>query len=485
MFSPSRRRADRKSLPPHQPEQLRRRKRVAVSQMEPDEQVMVMVVHSAWPFNMLRVRRTPEPDGEVVAIVPMQQHPLPPAAERYQWHVLEAESTRDFWKLAPGSLREVLGIDGERTNWDKDYDEATQGWVVRLYDGHQTLEPLPQPIAAAPTAAAEADAAVAIEDDEREDEEEGGSVGAVRSAAALLNSVKHSGGSLLILTGAGMSVSSGVPVFRGSDGSMSADFLRFLGDYNAARRRSGLAEADDWFSFSVPAMFAKATEKEAWAYWRWRTLRALVTPAEDYRTLNKLVEFFGTERTFVQSSNCDMLHERAGMPANRVHEIHGSLGRLQCAGPCCDALHPADDAFLERLRAEPDWVPRCPHCQDHCLRPNVMIFGDGQLVESALDIQSQNLAAFQEAVGPTRRGSSGEQNWAVLEIGAGVVVSSIRREAELLAAQGAGLVRINPSQEECDSMQLPQLQLAGTGRYHPLVARSNDALSALANELDL
>ena len=113
--------------------------------MEPDEQVMVMVVHSAWPFNMLRVRRTPEPDGEVVAIVPMQQHPLPPAAERYQWHVLEAESTRDFWKLAPGSLREVLGIDGERTNWDKDYDEATQGWVVRLYDGHQTLEPLPQP----------------------------------------------------------------------------------------------------------------------------------------------------------------------------------------------------------------------------------------------------------------------------------------------------------------------------------------------------
>jgi NAD-dependent SIR2 family protein deacetylase len=459
--------------------------------MEPAEQVMV--THSAWPFNMLRVRRTPEPDGEVVALVPMQQHQqLPPAAERHQWHVLEAESTGDFWKLAPGSkaaLREVLDVDGERTNCtaDKDYDEATQGWVVRLYDGHQTLEPLPQPIAAAAAAAAaaEPDAAVAIEEDEEEDEEEGGLVGAARLAAALLNSVKHSGGSLLILTGAGMSVSSGVPVFRGSDGSMSADFLRFLGGYNAARRRSGLAEADDWFSFSVPEMFAKATEKEAWAYWRWRTLRALVEPAEDYRTLNKLVEFFGTERTFVQSSNCDMLHERAGMPASRVHEIHGSLGRLQCAGPCCDALHPADDAFLERLRAEPDWVPRCPHCQVHCLRPNVMIFGDGQLVESALDGQSQNLAAFQEAVGPTRRGSGGEQNWAVLEIGAGVVVSSIRSKAELLASQGVGLVRINPSQEECDSMQLPHLQLAGTRRYHPLVARSNDALSALADELDL
>ena len=31
----------------------------------------------------------------------------------------------------------MLGIDGERTNWDKDYDEATQGWVVRLYDGQR------------------------------------------------------------------------------------------------------------------------------------------------------------------------------------------------------------------------------------------------------------------------------------------------------------------------------------------------------------
>ena len=49
---------------------------------------------------------------------------------------------------------------------------------------------------------------------------------------------------------------------------MSPDFLRFLGDYNAARQLHGMEPADDWFSFSVPQMFAKETEKEAWAYWR-------------------------------------------------------------------------------------------------------------------------------------------------------------------------------------------------------------------------
>ena len=42
------------------------------------------------------------------------------------------------------------------------------------------------------------------------------------SAATALLDVKAKGGALFILTGAGMSVQSGVPVFRSSDGSMSA-----------------------------------------------------------------------------------------------------------------------------------------------------------------------------------------------------------------------------------------------------------------------
>ena len=120
------------------------------------------------------------------------------------------------------------------------------------------------------------------------------------AAAACLRQVRDSGGRLLVLTGAGMSVSSGVPVFRGADGSMSADFLRFLGDFNSARTRHGLDPVDDWFDFSVPEMFREETEKEAWAYWRWRTLRTLVTPAEDYGQLMRIVEFFGPGRCFIE-----------------------------------------------------------------------------------------------------------------------------------------------------------------------------------------
>ena len=64
------------------------------------------------------------------------------------------------------------------------------------------------------------------------------------------------------MTGAGMSVQSGVPVFRNSDGSMSKDFLRFLAGYNKARAAAGRPTVDDWFGFSVPEMFHRSTAKE-------------------------------------------------------------------------------------------------------------------------------------------------------------------------------------------------------------------------------
>lgn len=124
-------------------------------------------------------------------------------------------------------------------------------------------------------------------------------------AAAALRKLKATSGSLLIVSGAGMSVQSGVPVFRRSDGTMSPDFLRFLALYNDARRKAGLPEAADWFDFSVPDMFRPETEAAAWQYWRWRILRAAVEPGKDYWHLANLVQYFGKEHVFVQTSNCD------------------------------------------------------------------------------------------------------------------------------------------------------------------------------------
>ena len=93
---------------------------------------------------------------------------------------------------------------------------------------------------------------------------------------------------------------------------MTPEFVKFLGDFDAARAKaktlveSGVQSLNnvslenvetesvglDWFQFSVPEMFQVTTEREAWAYWRWRTLRARVQPGEDYVLLQKIMDWY-------------------------------------------------------------------------------------------------------------------------------------------------------------------------------------------------
>lgn len=335
----------------------------------------------------------------------------------------------------------------------------------------------------------------------------------VGKAARALSKLKAGGGKLFILTGAGMSVQSGVPVFRMSDGSMSPDFLKFLGDFNLARRKAGLAEADDWFSFSVPEMFEKATEKEAWAYWRWRILRADVEPSQDYVQLMRIANWFGKGNYFITTSNCDQLHVKAGAPAESLYEIHGTVSKVQCANQCCDDLWPVDARFKERLARETEWVPRCPHC-DYALRPNVMIFGDNKLVFTGLDEQESNESSFVRkchcVVPPDNVGGSGEgegegtddcgrgfesaasadgavsatQDWAVLEIGAGTVVPSIRMMAQAAGNKSDCFIRVNPSAEECLDVGRRNTRIT-LANYFPLNCKSEKALAALSDALKL
>lgn len=305
----------------------------------------------------------------------------------------------------------------------------------------------------------------------------------LKAACRRIKEAREAGSGLLILTGAGMSVSSGVPVFRNSDGSMSADFLQFLAEFNRARAKYGLSEAPDWFEFSVPEMFQEETAKEAWNYWRWRMLRALVEPAVDYQLLMKIVNFVGSEKVFVKTSNCDMLHERAGMPTEQVEEIHGSLGRLQCSGggsnlPCCQDLYPVDEMFLNRLRGEPGWIPSCDKCKT-ALRPNVMIFDDHVFVEKHL---RQQEVKFDHFVSEFLKPSS-TKGCVVLEIGAGVVVPSIRHAGESYGLSDNNcLVRVNPSTEECKELRA---NVVPVDQYFPLACRSEPALAAICRELEL
>ena len=316
-----------------------------------------------------------------------------------------------------------------------------------------------------------------------------------QQAFKLINEVRNSGGALIIMTGAGMSMQSGVGVFRKPNGEMTDDFLTHLHAYNAAREAAGLSvpgtSPDAWFSFSVPEMFHKPTEKEAWAYWRWRMWRAFKEPAEDYKLLQELCETFGRDRVFVQTTNCDQLHLKAGTPPESIYELHGSLGWLQCSNKCTNSVWPVNKEFVDKLLPDetsldndswtkgfnPGGFLRCPNCRDACLRPNVVIFNESYppypcdtLVQKRIKEQLERYDNFKNKF---------EGNWVVLEIGAGAVVSTLRTYAEFGGMNGRGLIRVNPSVAECACPRYWHPLASYPSQYIPLVSRSSDALEVL------
>jgi NAD-dependent deacetylase len=66
----------------------------------------------------------------------------------------------------------------------------------------------------------------------------------------------------------------------------------------------------------------------------------------------------------------DNLHQRAGLPVERIFELHGNMQSLLCLG--CRHHFPFEDI---RPRLETEEVPDCPVC-DGILKPAVVFFGE-------------------------------------------------------------------------------------------------------------
>merc|ERR550537_761983 len=118
-----------------------------------------------------------------------------------------------------------------------------------------------------------------------------------------------------------------------------------------------------------------------------------------------------------------------------------------------------------------------------CMPPSKRhIFMDDTLIDDSGSVMYKQGKNYRQFTSDCRQLG----NFAVLEVGAGVVVNSIRSEAEITASNGEGLVRVNPSADECRQMQNPLgQQLADAGKYFPIVQRSGTALAAITSELGL
>jgi NAD-dependent deacetylase len=154
--------------------------------------------------------------------------------------------------------------------------------------------------------------------------------------------------SVVALTGAGISVPSGIPDFRTPG--------------------TGLWERVDPMAVAHIDAF-RSDPVSFWSFYgeRFATLGDK-QPNGAHRALVAMEAAGRLDAVITQ--NIDMLHRKAG--SERLVEVHGSIAG--CACPRCAGSVPLEEVRA-RIARELDGVPRCERCRGP-LKPNVVLFGE-------------------------------------------------------------------------------------------------------------
>ena len=255
----------------------------------------------------------------------------------------------------------------------------------------------------------------------------------VRQAAEVIKAAD----ALLITAGAGMGVDSGLPDFRGAEGFWRA---------YPAIAKLGLSFEE----MANPAWFSENPHL-AWAFYGHRlNLYRQTTPHQGFSQLLEL----GRAKAhgyFVFTSNVDGQFQRAGFATERMVECHGSIHHFQCTASCGDEIWDAGSETVNvdenAFRAlEP--LPKCRSCAA-LARPNILMFNDWSWLSYRSDAQQERFAAWLEGL------AKSSAKLAVIELGAGSAIPSVRHTSErVVASIGGKLIRINPREHDVPSGQI-------------------------------
>lgn len=158
---------------------------------------------------------------------------------------------------------------------------------------------------------------------------------------------------IVVLTGAGVSVASGLRPYRGP---------------------GGLWEEPDTARFSSTEIFDTDPDA-AWQFWsdvRQKCLHAKPNPA--HFALADWERLLRSDQTLTLiTQNVDGLHQTAG--SKNVIELHGSAFRTKCMNQSCSLEPFRDTEVLQRN------TTKCPACGS-LLRPDVVLFGENLSAEA-------------------------------------------------------------------------------------------------------
>jgi len=170
---------------------------------------------------------------------------------------------------------------------------------------------------------------------------------AVARLAALLTRARRA----VVFTGAGVSTESGIPDFRSPGGVWDQfdpdelNYENFLGSMRGRRK-----------------------------YWELgRKIYPVIRDAAPNPAHEAIAELYRRGRLdCCITQNIDNLHQRAGLPASAVIELHGNASRARCLE--CSASYSRDEVhrWLEERGLD---VPDCPGCGG-IIKPNTILFGE-------------------------------------------------------------------------------------------------------------
>ncbi len=174
---------------------------------------------------------------------------------------------------------------------------------------------------------------------------------------------------VLVITGAGVSAESGIPTFRGKDG-----YWRNL----------------DPAKLATPEAFVR-DPRLVWEWYRERRQRIRnAQPNAAHVAITRLAQI--ADEFLLVTQNVDDLHGRAGLPREKMVQVHGDIFLTKCSR--CDFGFTDYDHEQEQEHA--DVSSRCPECAA-LMRPGVVWFGEQlpwnevQRVENYLDRGACNL----------------------------------------------------------------------------------------------
>ena len=150
---------------------------------------------------------------------------------------------------------------------------------------------------------------------------------------------------IVILTGAGVSAESGIPVFRSEDGLWERHKVEDVATYEGFMRNKTLVhEFYNKMRLSLPSKEPNAAHK------------AIAHLQEEWQKQGGDV--------FLVTQNIDDLHERAG--SKQVCHMHGELLKMLCEN--CHSSFPFSGASSVESK--------CPYCHHQALRPDIVWFGE-------------------------------------------------------------------------------------------------------------